>query len=147
MRTESVRPLETDCLRVPDTSTLISYLRRARIALKRTIQRGSGGGAKSRRTWGFLWEFDGVKPRPSIYGQTTAILSGTCLSERPLESDDERKLGFWRELSSEIIRRLPVSRCVVPSHRLFSDGLTGQRCCPPATSRAIAGETARASLP
>jgi hypothetical protein len=43
MRTESVRPLETDSLRVPDVSTLISYLRRARIALKRTIQRGSGG--------------------------------------------------------------------------------------------------------
>jgi hypothetical protein len=27
MRTESVRPLETDSLRVPDTSTLISYLK------------------------------------------------------------------------------------------------------------------------
>jgi hypothetical protein len=147
MKSDSVRPLETDCLRVPDTSTLISYLRRARIALKRTIQRGSGGGAKSTRIWGFLWEFDGVKPRPSIHDQITAIFSGTCLSERPLESDDEGKVGSWRDLSSEIIRRLPVSRCVVPSHTRFSDGLTGQRFCPPETSRAIAGETARASVP
>jgi len=95
MRTESVRPLETDSLRVPDTSTLISYLRRARIALKRTIQRRSGGGAKSKRTWGFLWECDGVKPRPSLHDQITAICSGTCLSERPLESDDEGTSRLW----------------------------------------------------
>lgn len=88
-----------------------------------------------------------MKARHSIYDQITAIFSGTCLSERLLESDDEGKLGSLRELSSEILRRLQVSRCVVPSHTLFSDGLTGQRFCPPETSRAIAGEAVRASLP
>jgi hypothetical protein len=88
-----------------------------------------------------------VKPRPSIYDQITAILSGTCLRERLLEMADEGKLGFWRKLNLEIIRRLPVFRCVDPSYTLFSDGLTEQWFCPPETSRAIAGEIARASLP
>ena len=93
-----------------------------------------------------------MKPSPSIYDQITAIFSGTYLRERLLEMADEGKLGFWRKLNLEIIRRLPVFRCVVPSHTLFtytlfSDGLTEQWFCPPETSRAIAGETTRASLP
>jgi len=88
-----------------------------------------------------------VKPSPSIYDQITAIFSGTYLRERLLEMADEGKLGFWRKLNLEIIRRLPVFRCVVPSYTLFSDGLTEEWFCPPEASRAIAGEIARASLP
>jgi len=147
MRTESLRPLETDFLRVPDTSTLISYLKTGENRTEENNTEGGTGGAISKRIRGSLWEFDGVKPSPSIYDQITAIFSGTYLRERLLEMADEGKLGFWRKLNLEIIRRLPVFRCVVPSYTLFSDGLTEQWFCPPETSRAIAGEIARASLP
>jgi len=71
-----VRPLETDCLRVPDTSTLISYLKTGENRTEESNTERGRRRAKSKEKWGFLWEFDGVKPRPSIFDQITAILSG-----------------------------------------------------------------------
>ena len=45
MRTESLRPLETDCLRVPGTSTLISYLKMGENRTEENnTERGAAGG-------------------------------------------------------------------------------------------------------
>jgi hypothetical protein len=58
MRTESLRPLETDCLRVPGTSTLISYLKTGE---NRTEENNAEGGAvrgQIEKDKGGLMEFD-----------------------------------------------------------------------------------------
>ena len=58
----------------------------------------------------FLWEIGGEKTPPSINDQVTTTFGGTFLGEPLfrmanllLESDDEGKPGFWRELAAGII--------------------------------------------
>jgi hypothetical protein len=157
VRTELVKPLRTDCLRVIVTSTPLSYRKTSENRTEENNTEGSNGGAKSRRTWGFLWRFCGVKSRSSIHEQGTTVFGRTFLSERLQESDGEGTSDIWRKPASEIIgrrkvlpelsRRPAVDRGRKVSRTLVNDGLAGQRWCPPETSRAIDGETVRASLP
>jgi hypothetical protein len=58
----------------------------------------------------FLWEIGGEKTSPSINDQITTTFGGTFLGEPLfrmanllLESDDEGKPGFWRELAAAVI--------------------------------------------
>ena len=58
----------------------------------------------------FLWEIGGEKTLPSINDQITTTFGGTFLGEPLfrmanllLESDDEGKPGFWRELAAAVI--------------------------------------------
>ena len=58
----------------------------------------------------YLWEIGGEKNRPSINDQITTTFGGTFLGEPLfrmanllLESDDEGKPGFWRELAAAVI--------------------------------------------
>jgi len=58
----------------------------------------------------FLWEIGGEKTMPSINDQITTTFGGTFLGEPLfrmanllLESDDEGKPGFWRELGAAVI--------------------------------------------
>ncbi|MEP6887082.1 MAG: DUF3943 domain-containing protein [Nitrospirales bacterium] len=58
----------------------------------------------------FLWEIGGEKTTPSINDQITTTFGGTFLGEPLfrmanllLESDDEGKPGFWRELAAAVI--------------------------------------------
>ena len=58
----------------------------------------------------FLWEIGGERTNPSINDQITTTFGGTFLGEPLyrmanllLETDDERKPGFWRELTAGVI--------------------------------------------
>ena len=58
----------------------------------------------------FLWEMGGEKTQPSINDQIATTFGGTFLGEPLfrmanllLESDDEGKPGFWRELAAGVI--------------------------------------------
>ena len=58
----------------------------------------------------FLWEIAGEKTPPSINDQITTTFGGTFLGEPLfrmanllLESDDNGKPGFWRELAAAVI--------------------------------------------
>jgi hypothetical protein len=58
----------------------------------------------------FLWEIGGEKTLPSINDQITTTFGGTFLGEPLfrmanllLESDDDGKPGFWRELAAAVI--------------------------------------------
>jgi hypothetical protein len=59
LRTELVKPLGTDCLRVTVTSTPLSYRKTSENRTEENNTEGSNGGAKSRRTGGLplavLW--------------------------------------------------------------------------------------------